>query len=114
MPQDATPQSPATPRVKRALARLATDDDPGEVVAEAHDALDSLAATAAFLDADGHERLQAAVRQARASGDDETAARGAAALATLEAAREAARSTPGTTSAPVAEPLWGAGDNPAP
>ncbi len=103
--------------MKSALARLAAGDDrpdpeesPGAVVDEAVAATARLDDAAAFVAADGRERLATAVDQLAATGRSVTADRGAAVLADFaalsEAASGASRSTVDdrrTTSAPPTE-----------
>ncbi len=104
--------------VKAALARLARGgggpdptESPAAVVEEAVAATGRLADAAAFVTADGRERLATAVDRLEARDRTVTADRGAAVLADLAAFRDAADPGPdgdaeagtGTTSAPPTE-----------
>lgn len=73
--------------VRRALARLAADDDPVE---RADRALRDLEAAVAFVEGGGLGELRAAIGRAAASDEAERAARGRAALAAFEELRRAA------------------------
>lgn len=96
---------PDTDTVKRALARLAEQpadapavdsgwfaDDYRTVVTVAEDAVESVAAVVDFLDADGLDRLEAAIDAAESVGDHAAARRGRRARSALTDFRRAVRS----------------------
>jgi hypothetical protein len=92
--------------VKRVLARLANGESPDypavsngddyrAVVDAATDAVGTLDDAAAFVDADGRERLDAAIEAAAEAGDHAAARRGRRAREALDALRDALASDGG-------------------